>query len=89
VRSQLASVPLPGAVCVVHLECIFMIPMPQSWSQKKRKALNGTPCHSKPDIDNLLKGVMDIIWDDDAGITSENSRKYWSDDPKTVIRIFS
>lgn len=59
---------IAGAVCVgIHL---YVTP-PASWSQKKqREALEGRifPT-SKPDIDNVLKGIMDacneIVFKDD------------------------
>lgn len=46
----------------------FYLPMPPSWSQKKRAAMNLTPHTQKPDLDNLLKSVMDVLLPDDSGI---------------------
>ena len=39
----------------------FIIPMPKSWSQKKRKQLNGQAHQQKPDKDNLEKALRDAL----------------------------
>ncbi|WP_318155968.1 RusA family crossover junction endodeoxyribonuclease [Citrobacter freundii] len=36
----------------------FMLPMPASWSKKKRAELNGKPHQAKPDFDNMMKDTM-------------------------------
>jgi len=43
---------------------VFVIAMPDSWSQKKRAQHDGRPHRSKPDLDNLLGGLMDAIMPD-------------------------
>lgn len=42
----------------------FVMPMPQSWSQKKRAQYAGRPHQSKPDCDNMLKALMDALYED-------------------------
>ena len=37
----------------------FILPMPKSWSAGKRYAMDGKPHEQTPDIDNLLKGLLD------------------------------
>jgi Holliday junction resolvase RusA-like endonuclease len=44
----------------------FVMPMPPSWSKKKREQHDGKPHQSKPDCDNMLKALMDALFDDDA-----------------------
>lgn len=61
------------------LDLVFIIPMPTSWSGKKRSQLIGQPHQSRPDIDNLLKGFMDALLDDDARIWSVRASKVWGD----------
>jgi len=46
----------------------FTIPMPASWSKKKKKEMLGQPHQQKPDIDNLLKALLDAVYDDDCCI---------------------
>lgn len=58
---------------------IFTLPMPPSWSKKKRAAMNGQPHLVKPDCDNLLKGLQDSIFykRDDAHIWCSWIEKRW------------
>ncbi len=44
----------------------FILPMPKSWTQSKKDRLDGTPHLSRPDIDNLLKSVLDSIYKEDS-----------------------
>jgi len=57
----------------------FVIPMPKSWSKKKRAEMNGKPHQQKPDLDNLAKALMDAVHDDDAGIWSMCLSKGWGE----------
>jgi Holliday junction resolvase RusA-like endonuclease len=52
-------------------------PMPLSWSGKKKAALNGKPCRSKPDWDNIGKAVCDALFDEDCCIWLGLTIKYW------------
>lgn len=57
----------------------FWIPMPKSWSEIKRKEMNGKPHRQTPDIDNLLKGFFDIMLPDgDQGIAEVWAEKGWA-----------
>lgn len=58
---------------------IFYVPMPKSWS-KKKKALNDGQCHtSKPDLDNMLKALFDALYGDDSHIHTLNKlQKKWA-----------
>lgn len=40
---------------------IFWIDMPKSWSEKKRSKMAGALHTSRPDLDNLLGGLMDAV----------------------------
>lgn len=57
----------------------FVIPMPASWSKRKRAELNGKPHRQKPDVDNLHKGLMDAILDDDSGVWDVRISKVWGE----------
>jgi Holliday junction resolvase RusA-like endonuclease len=74
------------------LSAQFDIPMPKSWSKKKRALMAGTPHTSKPDLDNLLKTVKDalngVVWPDDGQIAKFGLvAKYWSHDPVGYIKL--
>jgi Holliday junction resolvase RusA-like endonuclease len=64
----------------LRLSLVFYLAMPDSWSAKKKARMAGTPHQSKPDIDNIAKGVMDALWPDgDAEVADLRARKFWSD----------
>lgn len=72
----------------------FYMPVPKSWSQKKRlAALNGDISHNcKPDLDNLIKFYLDcmnkIIFNDDAKVIHISAQKIYGLEPRTKIRIY-
>lgn len=55
----------------------FMIEMPKSWSKKKQELMLGKPHQNKPDIDNMVKSVMDCLLKDDSKVYSVFAEKYW------------
>lgn len=65
----------------------FLIPMPASWSKKKRKELAGTRHQSRPDVDNLMKGLMDAIFDEDAHIWNTEITKVWGEAGAIVVEL--
>lgn len=73
-----AAKPLEGPI---SLRCTFWLPVPMSYSNKRRKAcLNGSERHCKrPDIDNLLKSVKDgcngVVWVDDCQVVEVMASK--------------
>jgi len=70
--------PLTGAVRV-HI--VARMPMPQSWSQKKRRAMNHMPAVAKPDTDNIAKSICDamngIVYLDDKQVWCASVERYW------------
>ena len=58
-------------------DVIFEMPMPKSWSKKKKREMSGKPHIQKPDLDNLLKALLDSIYEDDAHIYKITMSKYW------------
>lgn len=69
---------LPGYELPPSLDIIFHLPMPPSWSAKKRQEMAGKPHQQKPDIDNLLKAFMDHLAEGDAHVYDVRARKHWS-----------
>lgn len=55
----------------------FVIPVPKSWSAKKKAAHINQPHRSTPDADNLLKAVLDAIYDDDRAVWDIRVTKRW------------
>jgi Holliday junction resolvase RusA-like endonuclease len=65
---------------------LFTVPMPASWSKKKRAQMVGQPHQSKPDIDNYLKALMDALLDDDAHIWDVHALKVWGESGSIIIQ---
>lgn len=70
---------LPGYTLPKELWVEFGVPMPASWSNRKRQSLQGQPHSGKPDIDNLAKAFMDAFKDDDSHVYRLEASKYWSE----------
>jgi Holliday junction resolvase RusA-like endonuclease len=47
---------------------IFCVPVPKSWSQKKKKLQHGEWKHTRPDLKNYLQGFEDALLKQDQGI---------------------
>ena len=56
---------------------VFYLPMPKSWPMWKCEELENAPHRQKPDLDNLLKGLMDAVMKDDSGVWSICAEKRW------------
>ena len=65
------SLPLSGS------KVTFVVPMPRSWSKVKKRDMNNKPHQSTPDVDNLLKGLMDAVFDDDSVVWDVHITKIW------------
>lgn len=59
----------------------FYIPMPKSWSKKKRAEFVGKPhTQNRLDIDNLCKAVMDALIKKDGCVHYLKAKKFWSEE---------
>jgi Holliday junction resolvase RusA-like endonuclease len=66
----------------------FTLPMPPSWSKAKRLEMNGRPHQQKPDIDNLLKSVMDSLRGEDCTVWNvERLAKLWGEEGSITFEI--
>ncbi len=65
---------------------IFYIPMPDSWSKKKKVEFDGKPHQQKPDKDNLEKAILDALCPEDSYVWDGRVSKYWSRNGKIVIK---
>lgn len=66
-----------------NVNATFFLPRPKS---------NKTPYpKGKPDLDNLLKGVMDaltgVLWSDDSQVVWLASKKAWADERAAGVQI--
>ena len=64
---------------------VFWMPMPKSWSKERRDFVAGSPHVDKPDLDNLVKGLLDAVFykqkDADKRVWSVWAEKRWTDGP--------
>lgn len=91
-RAMEGADPLGGPV---RLALFVELPVPQSWSlKKKRAALAGTvqPC-GRPDLDNYIKAISDggnaVLWNDDAQVTEIAARKRYALQPGVHVEVTS
>jgi Holliday junction resolvase RusA-like endonuclease len=89
-RKQFAE-PLGGPIAT---EIEFYYPVPKRFNKKeKSEAIAGTRFPTvKPDIDNCVKGIFDslnkIAWEDDNRVVALITRKYYSTNPRIVIKVW-
>ncbi len=63
----------------------FLIKMPDSWSKSKKRDMLDKPHQQKPDIDNLVKAVMDCLKKNDATVYYIEASKVWWSEGKIII----
>lgn len=63
---------------------LFLLPMPHSWSVKKKAAHAGAPHTQRPDIDNLAKALLDALFDEDSHIHDIRLTKIWGHDAGAI-----
>jgi Holliday junction resolvase RusA-like endonuclease len=77
----------------VSLTICAILPVAQSKAKKKRKEmLEGKILPSKkPDIDNVVKAVLDglngVAWKDDKQVTSLMASKVYGENPQVVVHV--
>ena len=79
-RLQAGRWTLPESFAVV-----FHVPMPKSWSKKKRAEMEGKPMQSRPDLSNLLKALEDALMEKDEMIYQATAKKLWSVEGKVEV----
>lgn len=69
----------------------FYLPIPKTLNKKRlkkaeREALDGQPCRSKPDLDNLIKAFKDALMDEDSQVWRYGSmEKFFSKKPRIEV----
>lgn len=81
---------LTGELCA-SLTAYFAIPNSKSKAMKKRMSMGLVRPTKKPDIDNLIKSVLDslngIAYKDDSQIVTVVAEKFYSDVPRLELEI--
>lgn len=69
-------------------EVHFHIQMPKSWSANRQAKFDATPHRQKPDLDNLLGGLLDAVLEEDKTFWSFGATsKRWTVKPSSIIII--
>lgn len=67
------------------------IAMPKSWSNRLKTTMNGTSHTNKPDIDNIIKAILDslngLAYNDDKNICSIHVTKKWDFENRIDVSI--
>lgn len=71
--------------CVIN--CAVYLPMPESWSKKKKVQMTGANHRQKPDADNIIKALGDSLFEDDSVISDIFFKKRWDDGNGARIEI--
>lgn len=76
----------------VHVELILYVPLPKSYSKKKKAELLGTYHTSRGDVDNFFKLYTDKltdlgVWIDDNIVASTTIKKFWAETGSVYIKI--
>lgn len=93
IKAQEAMADRPAIDGPVQVSVGIFVTPPASWSQKKqRQALDGKILPtSKPDIDNVIKGIFDamndIVWRDDKQVVSVSAFKLYSGIAQTKVGV--
>ena len=88
-RAQFNKEPLKTPL---FLDILFGMAIPKGTSRIRTNLMlqNELVPMKKPDIDNLIKFILDclngILFDDDSQIIEVKARKCYSDNPRTVVR---
>lgn len=71
--------------CNYHV--IFTVPMPKSWSKKKRAEMNGKPHQQRPDKDNFEKALLDAVFGEDSHVWDGRATKLWGEVGNIRVRL--
>lgn len=75
----------------IEVNVLFLMPIPKSWSKKKKVEAIEQYHTKRPDTDNLIKGLFDslnnIVWKDDNQVCKIFARKIYSENPGIEIEI--
>lgn len=88
IREQMPKAMLNGQLKVA---LYFYFTPPKSWSKNQKLIAIGQYKRTKPDIDNLIKTVLDAandhVWKDDNQIVEIHSFKQYAEEPKIIMQV--
>nr|WP_080147521.1 RusA family crossover junction endodeoxyribonuclease [Staphylococcus epidermidis] len=84
---------MPKLLLTISLKVslFFYFISPKSWSKNQKLLAIGQYKRTKPDIDNLIKTVLDAannrLWKDDNQIVEIYSFKQYAEQPKIILKL--
>lgn len=69
-----------------YSEIIFKLKMPAGWPKKKKEQFNNKPHMQTPDLDNLLKALLDAVYTDDSAVWNIKVSKLWAYEGEIIIK---
>ena len=79
VRKNQVRIPSAGA----HVT--FVLPMPPSWSAKRRASHVWKPHQQRPDVDNLAKALLDAVFAEDCQVHDLRITKLWGEHGMIIV----
>lgn len=71
------------------MQIVAVMKMPKKLSKAARAAMWGSPCSTKPDLDNIAGAVMDALLPDDAAVVDLQCYKVWGDTDLLSIALWN
>lgn len=69
------------------LDVTFVLPMPESWSERKKRKTDGAPHKQRPDLDNLIKAFKDALLIEDSHVhTYHKMKKVWGRQGQIIVK---
>lgn len=68
---------------------VAQIPVPKSWSEKKKKRMDGQPHQVRPDVDNLNKSIFDCLLREDSNVWEVHIKKTWINSEEGILTIYN
>lgn len=68
------------------LHLVFVMPMPESWSLKKKQKMLGEYHKVKPDCDNMIKAFLDCLYKNDQHVADIRGTKIWGWTGQIIVR---
>lgn len=81
----------PAMTGPVQVAVSVVSPIPTSWSRRKRAEAIDQPCPVKPDLDNIIKLVLDsingIVFADDRQVVELIASKRYGEEPQIIVTV--
>ena len=90
-KSKLGGGLLFDGPVMVTVHCHFA--MPKSWSRKRKEQMLYEPHIQLPDLDNLVKAVLDglnhtfNVWNDDKQVAAVKATKHWAESSSVLVTV--